>query len=191
MLAVTAALAVIIHISFNFYWALPVWLIFVVLLAVFRDFPRTTPSVPLAVVSPVDGQVVDIGLMTDPVLQRDALKISIRQNLLGEYNIHSPIEGQVQVKSHSQVADADFAIQLTTDEQDDVVVVVDRTSPIRFKHFAIHSGERVGQGRRCGFIGFGRMVDLYLPAASRSEVQTQQLVKAGSDIIGTLVHEET
>lgn len=120
----------------------------------------------------------------------------MRQNILGEFNIHSPVEGEVE-KRWSVSADSGnthrsgtlpraMAVWLQTDEKDDVVVAVDISSRLRVTLFGIQPGERVGQGQRCGMIGFGRPVDVYLPSTSHCKVRPGQRIKAGSDIIAKL-----
>ncbi len=175
--------------------ALPMWLLLVLLMAAFRDFPRNTPASPLASVSPIDGQIIDVTLISDPYLKRDALRIGIKQNLYGEFNVHSPIEARIQKRwySHTEKGHASllrsvsrFALWLQSDEKDDVVLAINLDFPLRMVCCKVQTGDRVGHGRRCGLIGFGRRVDIYLPATARCKVKPGQRVNAGSDIIATL-----
>ncbi|MEN8131408.1 MAG: phosphatidylserine decarboxylase [Pseudomonadota bacterium] len=178
--------------------ALPMWLLLVLLVVAFRDFPRNTPAAsPLASVSPIDGQIIDVTLISDPYLKRDALRIRIKQNLYGEFNVHSPIEARIQKRwfSHAEKGHASplrsasrFALWLQSDEKDDVVIAINLDFPLRIVRCKVQTGERVGHGRRCGLIGFGRRVDIYLPATARCNVKPGQQVNAGSDIIATLRH---
>ena len=191
---VVLAIAVIITALAHYWVALAVWLLFVFIVLVFRDFPRTIPSYPLANVSPVDGRVVGVGIKRDPFLDREALRVRLHQSVLGEFNVHCPAEGKVQGRWYpgdgGNNASAALALWIQTDEQDDIVVAVDRESFPRFTRCRVQPGERVGQGQRCGFIGFGRCVDVYLPVSARSEVKPGQRVLAGSAIIGTLTRFE-
>lgn len=168
------------------------WVAFMVTVLLFRDLPRQIPSLPLGCVCPVDGIVADVGPVHDPFLDRDALNIRVRQNLWGEFNTHCPIEGKVIRRwfpskgAVGEPVSAWFAFWIQTDERDDVIVAFDLATFPRFSQCPVQPGERVGQGERCGFIGFGRPVDIYLPATARSEVRCGQRLLAGSDIIGTL-----
>lgn len=190
----TAAAAVAAFLAVGWWASLPLLALAGLLVFVFRDFPRHVPSLPLAAVSPVDGRVDRIGLAHDPYLQRNSLRIRFRQSLWGEFNIHSPTEGRVvQVwtpgRSDASAEKArDLAIHIQTDEQDDVVVAVDAASPFSYYRCEVYSGERIGQGRRCGIVGFGRRFDLYLPQATRLNVEQGARVRAGRDVIANLVH---
>ncbi|MCP4409288.1 MAG: phosphatidylserine decarboxylase [Gammaproteobacteria bacterium] len=177
--------------------ALPMWLLLVLLVAAFRDSSRNIPASPLASVSPIDGRIVDVTLVADPYLKRDALRIGIKQNLYGEFNVHSPIEARIQKRWYPhaktgylslQRSVSRFALWLQSDEKDDVVVAINLDFPLRIVHCKVQTGDRVGHGRRCGLIGFGRRVDIYLPATARCEVKPGQRVNAGSDIIAILRH---
>lgn len=52
----------------GFYCSLPLIIIAVVSLYLFRDPERRIPPTPLGVVSPVDGRVVAVGGVSDPFL---------------------------------------------------------------------------------------------------------------------------
>ena len=193
-LAVWAVLLIaVLAAIYAIYWlALLLSVLFALLVTLFRDFPRPIPSHPLACVSPVDGRIVEVKPEHDPFLEREALRVRLRQSITGEFNTHFPIEGKI-VKRWSQGSNegrnsyrncVGFWIQ--TDEEDDIVVAYDLTSFPHYSSYAVQPGERVGQGQRCGFIGFGNTVDVFMPATSRSEAVPNQHVLAGSDIIGTL-----
>jgi phosphatidylserine decarboxylase len=49
-------------------------------------------------------------------------------------------------------------------------------------------GQRTGQGQRCGYVPFGSRVEVLLPAGIRVRVTVGDVVRAGSDVIATLVH---
>lgn len=195
-LAVLIAVAVVLHALLGFTIAAPVWVLVILMLIVFRDFSRVAPAQPLACISPVDGQVLGMGIEHDPFLNREALRIRLLQNRLGEFNIYSPVEGEVEKRWSTSTGDREteqsansrqaIAVWLQTDEKDDVVVAVDLSSPLRVMLFGIQPGERVGHGQRCGIVGFGRPVDVYLPSSSQCKAKPGKRVKAGSDIIAKL-----
>ena len=196
VIAVLIVVAVILHALFGLFIAIPLWVLVIFTLVVFRDFSRVAPAQPLACISPADAQVLSMGIEQDPYLHREALKIRLQQNSLGEFNIHSPVEGEVEKRwstrpddrntERSESSRRTIAVWLQTDEKDDVVVAMDLSSPLRVMLLGIQPGERVGQGQRCGIVGFGRPVDVYLPSNSHSKVKPGQRVKAGSDIIAIL-----
>jgi phosphatidylserine decarboxylase len=175
--------------------AWPSWILLLLALFVFRDFSRAVPPRALAVVSPVDGVITAVGEHRNPFLNSRARRVSLRQSPFGEFNVHSPVEGKVQERwwpgkagVRAEVPPDQFAVWVQTDEQDDMVMAVDLGHGPRFLRCGVQTGERMGQGRRCGFMGFGLPVHVYLPENSRVEVGVGQRVRAGSDIIGVLVH---
>jgi phosphatidylserine decarboxylase len=143
----------------------------------------------------VAGVVTGISEERNPFLNRRSHRVTLRQSRLGEFNVHSPVEGKVQRRwwpgkegVEEGVPQDCFAVWVQTDEGDDLVFAVGITGGFRYLRCGVQSGERLGQGRRCGFIGFGRPVDIYLPESSRVKVAVGQRVRAGSDIIGILIH---
>ncbi len=196
---VMGIIAVSVHAFLGGWVASPIWLLFMAVVFFGRDFPRSIPAQPLASLSPVDGTVMAVEMAHDPYLDRDAMLVQLNQNPFGEFNIHSPVEGKVKrrwfsadqigVKTTS-LPSVQFALWLQTDEREDVVIAVDLDSPLRFTHCTVQSGERVGQGQRCGFIGFGRPVYIYLPKTARCAVKPSQRVYAGSDTIAKLIPQD-
>jgi phosphatidylserine decarboxylase len=80
------------------------------------------------------------------------------------------------------------AIWIQTDEEDDIVVVQVAGLVARRILCDIQPGERIAQGERYGFIRFGSRVDVYMPISTQLNRALGDKVKAGSDIIGFLVH---
>jgi phosphatidylserine decarboxylase len=175
--------------------AWPSWILLLLAFLVFRDFSRAVTPHALAVVSPVDGVVTDVEEHRNPFLNRKARRVSLRQSGLGEFNVHSPVEGRVQERwwpgregVGEGVPPNQFAVWVRTDEEDDVVLAAELGRRPHFLRCGVQAGERMGQGRRCGFMGFGLPVHVYLPENSRVEVKVGQRVRAASDIIGVLIH---
>jgi phosphatidylserine decarboxylase len=81
-----------------------------------------------------------------------------------------------------------FAQWLQSDEQDNVVMVVNSSTNMFKPHCYAHSGERIGQGQRCGFVLFHASVLVSIPVNSRVEVKVGDHVRAGADTLATLVH---
>jgi len=199
--------AVALHMSVGNIYAIPVWLLVVILIHVFRDPERTIPAIPLAVVSPVDGSIKVIENNIDPYLERNATAISISMKSSGPFVVRSPIEGKVmnqwsgvinsRVRKNGSNTAKDgsndktghyYAIWIQSDEGDDVVLVL-IGSIFGFRpRYYVHAGERVGQGQRCGFVNFGCKVLVLIPENSRKEVMPGDSVIAGSGVIATLIH---
>jgi len=169
----------------------PVWLVFSFLLFLFRDFHRQVPASPLAIVSPIDGKVISIEEVHDPYLDRAAKCIHLRQAMLGEFNVHSPVEGKVQnlwVHSPSEPKTPQLAIWAQTDEQDDAVFLAKLDSVLQHASCSVTVGEKLGQGQRCGFIALASEVSIYLPESAHIAIKVGQPVRAGSDKLAEFVH---
>lgn len=192
--------ALIIHLMYGML-SVPLWLLVLVLLFLFRDPARKVPAVPLGIVSPVDGKIVAVDTVSDTYLGRQALRISIKMSFTSVYSAHSPMEGKVlkQWLGSPSTADAgsqgkegkqsiSYAQWIQSDEKDDLVLVIETSPHSSRPQCYAQSGERIGQGQRCGFIRFGSQVDVLIPAGSRISVSVGDEVLAGSDIIATLVH---
>lgn len=181
--------------------SLPLWALVVVLMFIFRDPARKVPALPLAIVSPVDGEVISVRETQDPWLKRRALCISIRMRAPGISTLRSPTEGKVMdlwttakdCTGRSQVLNflgnqACYVLWVRTDEGDDVLFAVSANRLYsRFKS-NVAPGERIGQGHRNGFVYFGKRVDVLVPPCSRDDISEGRQVLAGSGVIATLTH---
>lgn len=203
-IAVVATVAILVQIAFGSS-ALPLWLLLLLLLFLFRDPARKVPASPLGIVSPVDGKVVAVEAAHDGYLDREAIYISIKMHFTSVYSAHSPMEGKImqqwlgvprRIEAVEQAGRAGrevrtYAQWIQSDEADDVVLVMEASSLTSRPQCYAHSGERIGQGQRCGFIRFGAQVDVLLPANSRTSVAVGDNVQAGTSILATLVHAST
>jgi len=194
-IAIAAILATIAFVLYGVV-SLPLWALVVFLLYLFRDPARKIPAVPLGIVSPVDGKVTAIDTVHDIYLDRQALSISVKMGFTSVYSAHSPMEGKVleqwldvpRKTADANEAVATYAQWIQSDEKDDVVLVIEATSRQSRPLCYAQSGERIGQGQRCGFIRFGSQVEVLIPPGSRIDVSVGDEVSAGIDIIATLVH---
>lgn len=193
VLAVAVA-ASLIQLSAGFPWAVPLWLSALALAWLFRDPDRVIPPAPLGIVSPADGTVTACGETHDDFLGRDAVSVTIRMRHTGVYVIRAPGEGKVnriwtnadQCLTKAGI-EAGIAIWIQTDEQDDIVVVIREANRLLRSSCYVHAGERIGQGQRCGLTPFGAVLEVFMPTGSRAATETGSRVKAGSDLIGTLI----
>ncbi len=190
------ALALVLHFALGGAWSVPAWLLAGLFLYLFRDPERRIPPAPLAVVSPADGEVTAVTDCRDPYLAREARRVDLRMSPWGVYTTRSPVEGKImeiwfqeagQTREEARNG-AHYAIWVQTDERDDVVLEVQVQARRLRPRCYVHIGERIGQGQRCGIMGFGGRLSLYVPAGSRIEVAAGAQVRAGSDVLATLVH---
>jgi phosphatidylserine decarboxylase len=185
------AFALLVGKTLGWGWTLPLWLACALIVYLYRDPYREIPSSPLAVVSPADGVVRAVEEVSDPYLARDAVRLEIQMSHAGVYSTRSPVEGKILEPRNPGNGDQPYGVWLKTDEDDDLVVVMHRGPLHNLPRCFVQVGERVGQGQRCGYIQMGGRVELYLPRHSRIEVSSGSHVKAGSDVIATLVHKQT
>jgi len=175
----------------GFAWSIPLWLLCLGLVFLFRDPNRDVSSIPLAVVSPADGVISQVDVITDPYLDRKAAHIVIDMNHWGVFSTRSPVEGKVIDIKNCAVNDGSprpHGVWIKTDENDDLVVTMYRGPMHSLPQCNIRIGDKVGQGQRCGFIRFGGRVEMFLPENSRVAVESGTRLKAGSSVVATLVH---
>lgn len=192
LLLAVGILILFVHYKSSIEYVWPFWLILILSIYLFRDFKRSIPAIPLAVVSPIDGKVIGVDEIYDPYLKRVARGIRIRQSLFGEFNVHSPIEGKVQniwVTSPTTPEYPQLAIWVQTDEADDAVIAANLSSKLKHASCHMSAGEKLGQGQRCGFMAFYCEMMVYLPASAHIDIKLGQSVRAGSDKLAEFVHE--
>ncbi|MGR8949579.1 MAG: phosphatidylserine decarboxylase [Gammaproteobacteria bacterium] len=190
-LGLIAVVGLVLHFGIEPIAGIPAWLFLLFTVYQFRDPSRSPPSLPLAVVSPIHGTVTHISAKTDPWLKRDAIAVRIVGGLLDIRSVYSPTEGKIVDQwrvNGSESHSAAVAYWIKTDEDDDVVVEIQPSGwhgPMSFRY---HPGERVGQGRRVGFVHNGCIAQVYLPANTLVEVSERQNVVAAVDVLGKFVH---
>lgn len=166
--------------------AIPLWLVALFLMYLFRDPQYNLASVPLALVCPVSSTVSKISKEFNPYLECDAIRIDFEMSLTDCYNLLSVTEGKIKNfwLNHPDKGNTQKlrTVWVQTDENDDVVMEVhaSRTGQLMCYQAA---GERVGQGKKCGFLPFGAIVSVYLPAGCVVELNKGDKVSAGKDII--------
>ena len=172
--------------------AVPLGLLFIALLLLFRDPRRSVPSAPLGVVSPVDGTVITVDKVTTGVLQGEAHRIRLHIDSFGTYTARSPVEGKIMdlrtVAAEKEIDYETHALWVQTDEGDDVVLQFFGYRLGLAPKAIVKFGERVGQGRRCAFLRLARSAEVHLPVSSTVLVGPGDVVVAGSDVIGKLLH---
>jgi phosphatidylserine decarboxylase len=166
-----------------------VWGLAVLVLVLFRDPERKIPSMPMSVLSPADGRILSIEKVRDPYLDRASLRVSIDMSPCGAYITRSPVEGKV-LEPPGIPADgcSPHGVWLQTDEGDDIVLVMNKGRLRNNPQCYIRFGDRIGQGKRCGFVHMGGRVDIYLPDNCVPTMAAGAAVMAGADAIARLVH---
>ena len=167
--------------------SLPCWALAALVLLLFRDPERDVPSSPMSILSPADGRVMVVENTVDPYLNRPSLHVSIEMPPYGVFTTRSPVEGKVLEPPASAETDNRHGVWLQTDEGDDVVLVMGRGRFNSKPQCYVRFGERIGQGKRCGYVRLGGKVDVFLPENAVPAVSAGHYLHAGSDVLARLV----
>ncbi|MDQ2069437.1 hypothetical protein [Natronospira bacteriovora] len=176
-------------------WPLP-WLsllgllMAVGLLILFRDPVRRIPSTPLAVVSPVDGEVLAVEQPEEGASGERWTVIHLRISRLAAWSIRAPVEGKV-MGLRGKKQGPERGLWLRTDENDDIITELEGRSrphwcrPIAF----IRPGERLGQGQRFGYRRLAREARVHIQGNLNLKVAAGDRVRAGTDMLAVLIHD--
>lgn len=169
--------------------------VFLLTLLLHRDPWQKVPSRPLAIVSPVHGRVESVIDSTDPFLDRPVKCIRLVMQPWDIFSLRSAIEGKVMDQWSRMLSTPDgqrrcYAFWVQSDEGDHVVTSIRLSLPRWRYRFYMQSGERLGQGQRCGFLYFGSMVEVLVPHNVKIEIEEGQKVCSGSSSLAVLVHDQ-
>src|ERR1700681_2470154 len=176
-------------------YAVPLLLLGAFFLWFFRDPERQIPRIPGAVVSPGDGKVTDVSVVSAGGTPRN--RISIFLNVFDVHVNRSPIAGVVRDVRYQRgkFLNAMDAISAEKNEQN-IVTVEGDGQRIVFKQIAGLLARRIvfypkvgnllERGQRVGLIKFGSRVDVLLDAAARMNVKVGDRVKGGASILAYL-----
>jgi phosphatidylserine decarboxylase len=177
---------------------IPALIPLIAVLGFFRDPPRRVPRIPGAVVSPADGQVVEIHTNTNPEAGPvGGPCISIFLSVLNAHVIRSPFAGVVQAVRDRPGVYHDARDPRSATENKAVWVFLDTgpcTMTVRMMAGMIarqivcrvQPGRRLRRGERIGIIRFGSRTELCLPPEARVQVEVGQHVKGGLSILAYL-----
>ncbi len=175
-------------------WSIPLWFWAFFALQFFRDPTRVPPTDADAVISPADGRIVAVEKVSDPYLEREALKISVFMNVFNVHSNRSPIDGEINGRWYNpgSFVNADLDKASTENERNalwirgargDVSCVQIAGLIARRILCYVRTGDRLVRGQRYGFIRFGSRVDVYLPLSAHAEVSIGQKVTGGRTIL--------
>jgi len=168
------------------------FIILLITIYLFRDPTRVIPSQPLAVVSPVHGVVTLVEEAEEIRLHNKTMRVQIAMRFHDIYSFRSPIEGKV-VDQWCSSPDKNesrrhFDFHIKSDEGDNVVTAIRLNDIARKFYMYLHSGERIGQGQRCGYFYLGGVIDVFIPLESKVQVEVGQYVQSGSTVLAQIIH---
>lgn len=176
-------------------YAVPALLLGGFFLWFFRDPERQIPQAAGAVVSPGDGKVTDVSVITAGGNPRNRISI-----FLSVFDVHvnrSPIAGVIRDVRYQRgkFLNAMGANSAEENEQN-IVTVEGEGRTVVFKQIAgliarrivfdRKVGDRVARGERIGLIKFGSRVDVLLDREASIQVKVGDRVKGGASVLALL-----
>jgi phosphatidylserine decarboxylase len=176
-------------------YAIPVLLIGAFCLWFFRDPERQIPTLPGAVVSPGDGKVTDVSVVTSAGTPRNRISI-----FLSVFDVHvnrSPIAGVIRDVRYrrGKFLNAMGANSAEENEQN-IVTVEGEGRTVIFKQIAgviarrivfdRKVGDEVARGERIGLIKFGSRVDVLFDRDATIQVKPGARVRGGATVLAVL-----
>lgn len=155
----------------------------------FRDPERQIPSDPGAIVSPADGKVTDVSVVS--MGGEPCPRISIFLNVFNVHVNRSPIGGVVTdvTYKHGKFVNAMDTVSAEQNEQN-VITVRGEAGTVVFKQIAgliarrivctVKAGDTITCGQRVGLIKFGSRVDVILPSTAQIRVKVGDHISGGS-----------
>jgi len=182
------------------WFARPVWALMPVLLALFflwffRDPERVIPDTRGAVVSPGDGKVTDVSIVTEGGEKRARVSI-----FLSVFDVHvnrSPIAGTVRDVRYQRGKFLNAMNQVSAEQNEQNIVRVEgEGQTVIFKQIAgllarrivfyPKVGDRLQRGQRVGLIKFGSRVDVLFDSAAAMQVNVGDRVRGGASVLAQL-----
>jgi phosphatidylserine decarboxylase len=191
-----AALPVLLGaLALNLHWYIPgavLLLLAAFILYFFRDPERTIPADPAAVVSPADGEVLEI--VEEAMESRPGRRISI---FLAIWNVHvnrSPLAGKfARVDYRPGRFHMAMKKAASSENEQNIVHLETPRGEIVFKQIAgliarrvvlwKKTGDEVERGERIGIVRFGSRMDVWLPLEVEIVVKPGDHVAGGSSVL--------
>ena len=169
----------------------------VIVLQFFRNPKRTTPINSEHIIAPVDGKVVVIEEVFEKEYFKDhRLMVSIFMSPINVHVTRYAMSGKVLFsKYHPGKYLVAWHPKASEENEHSTIVLENKTfGGILYRQIAgalarrivnyAQEGQEVVQGTDAGFIKFGSRVDLYLPIGTKINVELDQMVKGGVDVVG-------
>jgi phosphatidylserine decarboxylase len=176
-------------------YAVPVLLLAAFFLWFFRDPERLIPTLTGAVVSPGDGKVTDVSVVTSGGTSRNRISI-----FLSVFDVHvnrSPIAGVIRDVRYQRGKFLNAMSSHSAEENEQNIVTVEGEGrTVIFKQIAgliarrivfnFKVGDHVACGERVGLIKFGSRVDVLFDRDAAIKVKLGDRVKGGASVLAVL-----
>lgn len=170
----------------------------IIVLQFFRNPKRNTTINPDHIIAPVDGKVVVIEEVFEKEYFKDQrLMVSIFMSPINVHVTRYVMSGKVLFsKYHPGKYLVAWHPKASEENERTSIVLENKTfGAILYRQIAgalarrivnyAQEGQEVVQGTDAGFIKFGSRVDLYLPIGTKIDVELNQVVKGGIDIVAS------
>ncbi|MDB4608659.1 phosphatidylserine decarboxylase family protein [Flavobacteriaceae bacterium] len=170
----------------------------IIVLQFFRNPKRNTTINPDHIIAPVDGKVVVIEEVFEKEYFKDQrLMVSIFMSPINVHVTRYAMSGKVLFsKYHPGKYLVAWHPKASEENERTSIVLENKTfGAILYRQIAgalarrivnyAQEGQEVVQGTDAGFIKFGSRVDLYLPIGTKINVELNQVVKGGIDIVAS------
>lgn len=170
----------------------------IIVLQFFRNPKRNTTINPDHIIAPVDGKVVVIEEVFEKEYFKDQrLMVSIFMSPINVHVTRYVMSGKVLFsKYHPGKYLVAWHPKASEENERTSIVLENKTfGAILYRQIAgalarrivnyAQEGQEVVQGKDAGFIKFGSRVDLYLPIGTKIDVELNQVVKGGIDIVAS------
>ena len=168
----------------------------IIVLQFFRNPKRDTPIYADHVIAPVDGKVVVIEEVFEKEYFKDQrLMVSIFMSPINVHVTRYAISGKVLFSKYHPGKYLVAWHPKASEENERTTIVLENASfgAILYRQIAgalarrivnyAQEGQDVIQGTDAGFIKFGSRVDLYFPLGTNINVELNQIVKGGIDVV--------
>ena len=161
----------------------------------FRDPERAIPQDAGAVVSPGDGKVTDVSIVT--VGNEKWTRLSIFLNVFNVHVNRSPIAGVIRdvryqrgqyLNAMNQTSAELNEQNIVTVEGDGQTVIFKQIAGLLARRIVFYpkAGDRLERGQRVGLIKFGSRVDVLFDASAHVNVKIGDHVKGGTSVLAYL-----
>ncbi len=177
------------------FWGVVPFLLAIFFLWFFRDPERAIPQQPGALVSPGDGKVTEVSIVTTGDGTR--VRVSIFLSVFDVHVNRSPIAGIIREVRYQRGKFLDARSQLCAEQNEQNAVTVEGDGQtIVFKQIAgllarrivfnPKVGDRLDRGQRVGLIKFGSRVDVLFDSSAKLNVKVGDRVRGGATVLAFL-----
>tara|TARA_B100000767_G_scaffold274716_1_gene308632 strand:- start:2079 stop:2738 length:660 start_codon:yes stop_codon:yes gene_type:complete len=172
-------------------------ILLIIVLQFFRNPERISPVNKDHIIAPVDGKVVVIEEVFEKEYFKDKrLMVSIFMSPINVHVTRYAISGKVLFSKYHPGKYLVAWHPKSSEENERTTIVVENKTfgSILYRQIAgalarrivnyAQVGQEVIQGNDAGFIKFGSRVDLYLPIGTKIDIELDQMVKGGVDVVG-------